>query len=167
MESVRIEELASKEEEALNLKSEWGGSKLPGLQVSKPKGTAGTHKLKEGTKRGRVQEDTKEEEGMDGEVKEGTQPDRKRRKPEEENRKLESGKEKVTPETQKYLPPKPKNFTQLRPNQLLVRRESWSPSTQQGRQGCEVRKEGGSQEAAITRTAKRKLSGSPGDMKEG
>ena len=34
MESIKIEEVSSKPQEALNLKSEWGGSKLPGLQVS-------------------------------------------------------------------------------------------------------------------------------------
>ena len=153
MESVRIEELASKEEEALNLKSEWGGSKLPGLQVSKPKGTAGTHKLKEGTKRGRVQEDTKEEEGMDGEVKEGTQPDRKRRKQEDEKSKLESGKEGRTPEAKKHLPAKPKTFTEIRLGQILVKNESWSSwslYTKEGRQKCEVGKEGDSQEVAAS-----------------
>ena len=45
----------------MNPKSEWGGSKLPGLQVSKPKGTARTHSTKEGIKRGRIQEVSKAE----------------------------------------------------------------------------------------------------------
>ena len=37
-ESVLIEKLAEKEEECLNLKSEWAGTKIPGLRVSNPKG---------------------------------------------------------------------------------------------------------------------------------
>ena len=61
MESVWIEEMASRTQESLNLKSEWGGSKLPGLHVSKPKGTAKTQNQKEGTKRGRLEEGSKEE----------------------------------------------------------------------------------------------------------
>ena len=39
-ESVTIEEVAAKAAECLNLKSKWGGSKLPGIAVSRPKGTA-------------------------------------------------------------------------------------------------------------------------------
>ena len=39
MESVLIEEVASNAEECLNMKSEWAGSKLPGLAVTRPKGT--------------------------------------------------------------------------------------------------------------------------------
>ena len=46
MESVRKAELTAKEEECLNLRSELGGSKLPGILVLKPKGT--TAKAKEG-----------------------------------------------------------------------------------------------------------------------
>ena len=39
MESVRIEKVASKPLESLNLKSEWGGSKLPGLHGLKTLGS--------------------------------------------------------------------------------------------------------------------------------
>ena len=38
-ESLNILRASRVPEECLNLKSEWGGSKLPGLQVSSPKGT--------------------------------------------------------------------------------------------------------------------------------
>ena len=56
-ESVLIEEVANKPEECLNLKSEWGGSKLPGVTVSKPKGTSRRDReVPEGTKRGRMTE---------------------------------------------------------------------------------------------------------------
>ena len=41
MESLNIVRASRVPEECLNLKSEWGGSKLPDLQVSRPKGTAG------------------------------------------------------------------------------------------------------------------------------
>ena len=41
VESVNIEEAAGRPAECLNLKSEWAGSKLPGLQVLAPKGAAG------------------------------------------------------------------------------------------------------------------------------
>ena len=37
-ESVLIERLAENSKECLNLKSEWAGSKIPGLKVSNPKG---------------------------------------------------------------------------------------------------------------------------------
>ena len=37
-ESVMIEKLAQEEKECLNLKSEWAGSKIPGLRVNNPKG---------------------------------------------------------------------------------------------------------------------------------
>ena len=40
VESVRIEEISGNPLESLNLKSEWVGSKLPGLLVARPKGTA-------------------------------------------------------------------------------------------------------------------------------
>lgn len=36
-ESVKIEEMSSKEQECLNIKSEWGLSKLPGILVTRPK----------------------------------------------------------------------------------------------------------------------------------
>ena len=52
-----IEEVAGKPEECLNLKSEWAGSKLPGISVSKPKGTSGKEmEGTEATKRGRLKE---------------------------------------------------------------------------------------------------------------
>ena len=38
-ESLNIMKASKVAEECLNLKSEWGGSKLPGLQVHSPKGT--------------------------------------------------------------------------------------------------------------------------------
>ena len=38
-ESLNIIKASKVAEECLNLKSEWGGSKLPGLQVHSPKGT--------------------------------------------------------------------------------------------------------------------------------
>ena len=38
-ESLNIIKASKIAEECLNLKSEWGGSKLPGLQVRSPKGT--------------------------------------------------------------------------------------------------------------------------------
>ena len=50
-ESVMIEEVAGKPEECLNLKSEWAGSKLPGISVSKPKGTSRKVEEVEGTPR--------------------------------------------------------------------------------------------------------------------
>ena len=37
IESVVIEEVAAEKEECLNLKSEWGGSKLPRIAASRPK----------------------------------------------------------------------------------------------------------------------------------
>ena len=40
-ESLNIITTSKVPEECLNLKSEWGGSKLPDLQVSRPKGTSG------------------------------------------------------------------------------------------------------------------------------
>ena len=40
-ESLNIIKASKIPEESLNLKSEWGGSKLPDLQVSRPKGTIG------------------------------------------------------------------------------------------------------------------------------
>ena len=48
MESIRIEEIAASPQEALNLRSEWGGSKLPGLHVLRPKGTSGSQTQGEG-----------------------------------------------------------------------------------------------------------------------
>ena len=39
-ESVRINEEMTKDEACLNLKSEWGGSKIPNINVMTPKGTA-------------------------------------------------------------------------------------------------------------------------------
>ena len=57
-ESVRIEETATNPQEALNLRSEWGGSKLPGLHVLRPKGTSGSQNQGEGK---RVRFQTKEE----------------------------------------------------------------------------------------------------------
>ena len=38
VESVLIEKLAGNHKECLNLKSEWAGSKIPGLKVSNPRG---------------------------------------------------------------------------------------------------------------------------------
>ena len=38
-ESVNIEEAMIKEGECLNTRSEWAGSKIPGLRVKVPKGT--------------------------------------------------------------------------------------------------------------------------------
>ena len=58
MESIRIEEVAANPQEALNLWSEWGGSKLPGLHVLRPKGTSGTQNQGEGK---RIRFQTKEE----------------------------------------------------------------------------------------------------------
>ena len=61
MESVRIEEISSKEEESLNLKSEWGRSKLPNIQVTKPKGTTRPQNQREGgNKRMRTMDARKE-----------------------------------------------------------------------------------------------------------
>ena len=37
--SLNIIKASKTKEECLNLKSDWGGSKLPGLQVNNPKGT--------------------------------------------------------------------------------------------------------------------------------
>ena len=54
-ESVRIEDAMANPLESLNLKNEWGGSKLPGLLVAKPKGTARKRDLAEGSKRNRVE----------------------------------------------------------------------------------------------------------------
>ena len=71
MESVRIEEVSAKEEESLNLKSEWAGSKLPNLQVSRPKGTSGQQERREGAKRFRMAEPRKEE--TDGRLQGSTQ----------------------------------------------------------------------------------------------
>ena len=39
-ESVLIEEISGSQEICLNLKNEWAGSKLPGVMVSRPKGTS-------------------------------------------------------------------------------------------------------------------------------
>ena len=52
-ESLNISLASKQEEECLNLKSEWGGSKLPNLAVSVPKGvskgqTTGAGNSKEG-----------------------------------------------------------------------------------------------------------------------
>ena len=44
-ESLNIIKASKIPEESLNLKSEWGGSKLPDLQVSRPKGTNGPKQL--------------------------------------------------------------------------------------------------------------------------
>ena len=52
-ESVLIEEVASSTEECLNLKSEWEGSKLPALLVTRPKGTSNKGVQEEGDKRQR------------------------------------------------------------------------------------------------------------------
>ena len=41
-ESINIEKCSRVAEECLNLKNEWAGSKIPGIRVSKPKGTATT-----------------------------------------------------------------------------------------------------------------------------
>ena len=41
-ESLNILKASKTSEECLNLKSEWGGSKLPAIEVSKPKGTSGS-----------------------------------------------------------------------------------------------------------------------------
>ena len=46
-ESLNIIRASRVPEECLNLKSEWGGSKLPNLQVTKPKGTSGIKEDKE------------------------------------------------------------------------------------------------------------------------
>ena len=51
MESVLIEEVAKNTEECLNLKSEWAGSKLPVLAVTRPKGTSRKAVQEEGDKR--------------------------------------------------------------------------------------------------------------------
>ena len=39
-ESVNIKRCSKVDEECLNLKNEWPGSKIPGIRVSRPKGTA-------------------------------------------------------------------------------------------------------------------------------
>ena len=39
-ESINIEKSSRNEEECLNLKNEWAGSKIPGVRVSRPKGVA-------------------------------------------------------------------------------------------------------------------------------
>ena len=52
--SVLIEKLAEKEEECLNLKSEWAGTKIPGLRVNNPKGLGS----------GKVGDDTEEGKGL-------------------------------------------------------------------------------------------------------
>ena len=52
-ESVKIEDAAANPLESLNLKNEWGGSKLPGLLVARHKGTTKGKGQKEGSKRNR------------------------------------------------------------------------------------------------------------------
>ena len=41
IESLNIVRASEVPEECLNLKTEWGGSKLPAIEVSRPKGTSG------------------------------------------------------------------------------------------------------------------------------
>ena len=55
-ESLNILKASKVPEECLNLKSEWGGSKLPDLQVTRPKGTSGK---KEGSSGREEPQDTK------------------------------------------------------------------------------------------------------------
>ena len=58
-ESVRIENRMGKQEEVLNTKSEWAGSKLPGLSVKAP---VGVGKVGEGERGGKKSEKEIEEE---------------------------------------------------------------------------------------------------------
>ena len=51
-----MEEVSANPLNSLNLKSEWGGSKLPGLQVTRPKGVAWSQEKAEGMKRVRIQD---------------------------------------------------------------------------------------------------------------
>lgn len=171
MELVRIEEVASKPHESLNFKSEWGGSKLPGLHVLKPKGTARLKDQGEG-KRGRLEGRS---EGTDEPLTQQNCAKRPRTEPEDkEDRKasqeqerevilvrrtLEVSKVTVKPQSEALgdrKEVKPKTFTQLRLEEVLSKKGSWSPPP--GSRNEEDMEVGGRKGASKT---KRKASGSP------
>ena len=171
MESIKIEEISSKPQEALNLKSEWGGSKLPGIQVTKPKGTARTQEKLEGVKRIRAQENTDNPER--GNLPESEQSQtRKRAKMEpdatketQEEVKLIRRKIEVVKETGNgkegtglEKPANLRTFTQLKIQEVLTRKSSWSP----GKGGAQERKKSGHQSPdSPSRKRKRRESKSP------
>ena len=59
--------MAARKEECLNLKSEWAGSKLPGLAVTRPNGTSRKAVQEEGDKR--LREEPMEVEEIDATIK--------------------------------------------------------------------------------------------------
>ena len=87
-ESLNIIKASKTSEECLNLKSEWGGSKLPAIEVSRPKGTSGPknmyesmdreeHQETQGSKRIRTKEG--EEVKLEKDQENRTRPGKKRR----------------------------------------------------------------------------------------
>ena len=126
MESVVIEEVAARKEECMNLKSEWAGSKLPGLAVTKPTGTSRKAVKEEGDKRAR-EEEMETEEGEEGN-REGSPGNGK----EEEKKKDEMKKEGTmnprkrqrVSEPQEIQETKICTFTEV---VLKLKGHSWSP----------------------------------------
>ena len=138
MESIRIEEVSAKEEESLNLKSEWAGSKLPNLQVSRPKGTSGQQERREGAKRYRTAETGKEEtqetplgnEGAETRKRaklEGQENAEDREKPLVRSR-IIIKQEEQTVEERRNLE-KARTFTQLKLKEILRKGQLWSPGS--------------------------------------
>lgn len=90
-ESLNLLKASKIPEECLNLKSEWGGSKLPGLQVSSPKGTGKMIEGREvGEKTGSTQGDKRivTDPGESEEIEQGnlkrrrmSSPDKERQNP--------------------------------------------------------------------------------------
>ena len=96
-ESLNIIKASKTPEECLNLKTEWGGSKLPAIEVSRPKGTSGPKKIDDSIDREGNQEDqgskrirTKEGEEvkMEKEQEDKARPGKKRREASPEENKI-------------------------------------------------------------------------------
>ena len=138
MELVRIEETATNPQEALNLRSEWGGSKLPSLHVLRPKGMSDSQNQGEGK---RIRFQTKEESSKE-EVTDQNSAKRLKMEPKEEEskedtqeeereqiivcRKVEVSRTRTSPQVEKKegnKEGKPKTFTQLRLDEVLAKKD--------------------------------------------
>ena len=106
-ESVRIEEVSNQPGNCLNIKNEWAGSKLPGIMVSKPKGTSGKGRQKTekaNSKRSRILagENKEMDQNRDQETDKDQPPPGKRTRTTIEHQKNVETEKIVTQVSQKY-----------------------------------------------------------------